>query len=180
MSRIKQDWLKSDILSILCTLFKLISITSSEGWLRQESCGFKGASIAILWKKNSKQLRNDACHIQAIVSSYSLFFSREVGGWAEFLENLSQGKKLVWRSPHSQHLYGTKMSDSRRNQKANVNYVGLTESRERGQGKRLEILGEKGRTKGEQWKRGQGSRQRKQNVRLFFHEDWPNSSLSNC
>ena len=132
---------------------------------------FKRASIAILWKKNSKQLRNDAYHIQAIVSSPSLFFSREVGGWVEFLENLSQGKKLVWWSPHSRQLHGTKMSDSRRNQKADVKYVGVTESRERKQGKGLEILGEKGRTKGERWKRGQGSRQGKQNVGLFFHED---------
>lgn len=103
---------------------------------------FKRASIAILWK-NSKQLRNDACHIQAIVSSYSLFFNREAGGWVEFLENLSQGKKLVWWSPHSQQLHGTKMSDSRKNQKANVKYVGLTESRERRQGNGLEILGKR-------------------------------------
>lgn len=105
------------------------------------------------------------------MSSHSLFFSTEVGGWVEFLENLSQGKKLVWWSPHSQQLHGTKKSDSRRNQKANVKYVGLTEFRERKQGKGLEILGGKGRTKGERWKRGQGSRQVKQNVGLFFHED---------
>lgn len=74
----------------------------------KDDCELKRASMALLWKGNSKPSRNDVCHIQAIVSSYSLFFSRDVGGWVKLLEDLSWGKKLVWWALHSQQLDGGK------------------------------------------------------------------------
>lgn len=58
-SRLSARLTGSDKLNILCPLFKLASITSSQCWPAKDHCEFKQASITIFYKGTCKQDRND-------------------------------------------------------------------------------------------------------------------------